>query len=73
MMRTVICSQNAIGYMVRGLVQDYDHILMERDKAEELTWRVVAASFGSRLEEDDSGGLDPVVPASLPNPPPNCT
>jgi 1-acyl-sn-glycerol-3-phosphate acyltransferase len=73
MMRTVFTSEKFVVDMVSRLMKRYDHILVERNKPEQLVWRIVATSLRSGLEEDDFGRANPVIFTGFSNPPPNCS
>lgn len=71
-MRFVICSYEHIGDVVRRLMKYYDGVQVVRYEANPLFVRIITT--GPRLgSDDDAGSGDAVVPASLPNPPPNCS
>ena len=73
MVRTVFTSEKFVGDVVSRLMKRYDRILVERDKADQLCWRVVARCLSGGPEESDSWGTDFVVATSLSDPPPNCS
>lgn len=71
-MRAIITSDKFIADVVRRLVKDYNRIEVVRDEANSHLIRVVA-TCPSAWGDDDLGDSNPVVPASLPDPPPNCS
>lgn len=73
MVKTVFTTEKFIGDVVSRLMQRYDRVLVERDESDGLICRAIAAHLSFGVQEDDFGRTNPIVPASLTDPPPNCS